>query len=69
MANTINFIACGIVTAFLLLSIALAGPHLLLPAVAMIVTVLIGGLCVYVANGMLQSRDKIEKEWEAENPE
>ena len=69
MANTINLIACGIVTAFLLLSIALAGPHLLLPAVAMIVTVLIGGLCVYVANGMLQSRSKIEKEWEAQNPE
>lgn len=69
MANTINFIACGIVTAFLLLSIALAGPHLLLPAVAMIVTVLIGGLCVYVANGLIQSRNKIEKEWEAQNPE
>lgn len=69
MANTINLIACGIVTAFLLLSIALAGPHLLLPAVAMIVTVLIGGLCVYVANGLIQSRNKIEKEWEAQNPE
>ncbi len=69
MANTINFIACTIVTLFLLLSIALAGPHLLLPAVAMIVTVLIGGLCVYVANGLLQSRNKIEKEWEADNPE
>ena len=69
MANTINFIACGIVVLFLLLSIVLAGPHLLLPAVAMIVTVLVGGLCVYVAVGMLQSRDKLEKEWEAENPE
>jgi len=69
MANTINFIACGVVTLFLLISIALAGPHLLLPAVAMIVTILIGGLCVYTANGMLQSRSKIEKEWEAENPE
>ena len=69
MANTINFIACAIVTAFLLLSIVLAGPHLLLPAVAMIVTVLVGGLCIYIANGMLQSRNKIEKEWEAENPE
>ena len=69
MANTINFIACGIVTLFLLLSIVLAGPHLLLPAVAMILTVLIGGLCIYVANGMIQSRNKIEKEWEADNPE
>lgn len=69
MANTINFIACAIVTAFLLLSIVLAGPHLLLPAVAMIVTVLVGGLCIYIANGMLKSRNKIEKEWEAENPE
>lgn len=69
MANTINFISCGIVTVFLLISIALAGPHLLLPAVAMILTVLIGGLCVYVANGMIQARNKIEKEWEAENPE
>ncbi len=69
MANTINFISCAVVTVFLLVSIALAGPHLLLPAVAMIVTVLVGGLCVYVANGMLQARNKIEKEWEAENPE
>ncbi len=69
MANTINFIACGIVTVFLLISIALAGPHLLLPAVAMIFTVLIGGLCVYVANDMINSRNKIEKEWEEANPE
>lgn len=69
MANTINFISCGIVTLFLLISIALAGPHLLLPAVAMILTVLIGSLCVYVANGMIQARSKLEKEWEAENPE
>ena len=69
MANTINFIACGIDTVFLLLSIAFAGPHLLLPAVAMIVVVLIGGLCIYVANGLIISRNKIEKEWEANNPE
>ena len=69
MANTINFISCGIVTIFLLISIALAGPHLLLPAVAMILTVLIGGLCIYVANDMINSRNKIEKQWEEENPE
>lgn len=69
MANTINFISCVIVTLFLLLSIVLAGPHLLLPATAMIVTVLVGGFCIYVANGMIQSRNKIEKEWEADNPE
>ncbi|MDG1996492.1 MAG: hypothetical protein P8J14_08360 [Emcibacteraceae bacterium] len=69
MANTINFIACGIVCLFLLVSIVLAGPHLLLPAVAMIVTVLVGGLCVYVAIGMMATRNKIEKEWEANNPE
>lgn len=69
MANTINFISSAIVVVFLLISIALAGPHLLLPAVAMIVTVLVGSLCLYVANGMMESRRKIEKEWEAENPE
>jgi hypothetical protein len=69
MANTINFIACGIITFLLLISIALAGPHLLLPAIAMIVTILIGGVCIYVANGLLESRDVIEKEWEANNPE
>jgi uncharacterized protein YhhL (DUF1145 family) len=69
MANTINFISCAIVCLFLLVSIALAGPHLLLPAVAMIVTVLVGGLCIYVANGMMTARNKIEKEWEANNPE
>lgn len=69
MANTINVIACGITTLLLLISIAFAGPHLLLPAVAMIVTVLVGGLCVYVAIGMLQSRKAIEQEWEANNPE
>jgi len=69
MANTINFISCGIVTLFLLVSIALAGSHLLLPAVAMIVTILVGSLCIYVADGMIKSRNKIEKEWEANNPE
>ncbi|MBL4603770.1 MAG: hypothetical protein JKY84_13565 [Emcibacteraceae bacterium] len=69
MANIINIISCGIVTVFLLISIAFAGPHLLLPATAMILTILVGGLCVYVAIGMFQARNKIEKEWEAENPE
>lgn len=69
MANIINIISCGIVTLFLLLSIALAGPHLLLPATAMIVVVLVGGLCIYVAGGLIQSRNKIEKEWLANNPE
>ncbi|MCC3861913.1 hypothetical protein [Pseudemcibacter aquimaris] len=69
MANTINIIACGITCLFLFVSILLAGPHLLLPATFMIVTVLVGGLCVYVADGMIKARNKIEKEWEAENPE
>jgi len=69
MANIITLIACGVVTLFLLISIAFAGDHLLLPAVAMILTVLVGGLCLYVANGMLTSRRAIEKEWEAKNPE
>lgn len=69
MANIINFISTAIVIVFLLISIALAGPHLLLPAVAMIVVVLVGSLCLYVADGMVKSRRKIEKEWEAANPE
>ena len=69
MANTINFISCGIVTLFLVISILLAGPHLLLPATAMIVVILVGGFCVYIAGGMFQARAKIEKEWEANNPE
>ena len=69
MANIINVISCGIVTVFLLISIAFAGPHLLLPATAMILTILVGGLCVNVAIGMFQARGKIEKEWEANNPE
>lgn len=69
MANTINFITCAFVTALLLISIALAGPHLLLPAVAMIVVILVGGLCIYVANSIIVARNKIEKEWETKNPE
>ncbi len=64
MANTITFIGCGIVSLLLLMSILLAGPHLLLPATFMIVTVLVGGLCVYIANGMIKRRTEIMKEWE-----
>ena len=64
MANTITFIGCGIVSLLLLMSILLAGPHLLLPATFMIVTVLVGGFCVYIANGMIQRRTEIMKEWE-----
>ncbi|MCF6197232.1 MAG: hypothetical protein L3J50_11085 [Emcibacter sp.] len=63
MANTITFIACGIVSLLLLASIMFAGHHLLLPATFMIVTVLIGGLCIYVANGMIQRRAEIMKSW------
>ena len=63
MANTITFIGCGIVSLLLLMSILLAGPHLLLPATFMIVTVLVGGLCVYIANGMIRQRAEIMKEW------
>ena len=63
MANTITFIGCGIVSLLLLMSILLAGPHLLLPATFMIVVVLVGGLCIYVANGMLHRRAEIMKEW------
>ncbi|MCK5424011.1 MAG: hypothetical protein KAI89_01470 [Emcibacter sp.] len=64
MTNTITFVACGIVSLLLLMSILLAGPHLLLPATFMIVTVLVGGLCVYIANGMIQSRAEIMKDWD-----
>lgn len=63
MANTITFIGCGIVSLLLLMSILLAGPHLLLPATFMIVVVLVGGLCIYVANGMIRQRTEIMKEW------
>ncbi len=64
MANTITFIGCGIVSLLLLMSILLAGPHLLLPGIFMIVTVLVGGLCVYIANGMIQRRTEIMKDQE-----
>ncbi len=63
MANIITFIGCGIVTLLLLMSIMLAGPHLLLPASFMIVSILVGGLCIYVAGGMIKSRAKIMKDW------
>ncbi len=65
MANIITFIGCGVVALLLLISIMMAGPHLLLPATFMIVVVLVGGLCVYIANGMLQTRTEIMKDWEA----
>lgn len=63
MANVITFIGCGFVSLLLVMSILLAGPSLLLPATFMIVTVLIGGLCIYIANGMIKSRTKIMKGW------
>jgi len=65
MANTITFIGCGIISLLLLMSIMLAGPHLLLPATFMIVVVLVGGFCMYVANGMLKRRAELMKKWEA----
>ncbi len=64
MANTITFIGCGIVSLLLLMSILLAGPHLLLPATFMIVTVIVGGFCIYIANGMMKRRAEIMKKWE-----
>jgi len=64
MANAITFIGCGIISLLLVMSILLAGPHLLLPATFMIVTILVGGLCVYIANGMIQRRTEIMKDWE-----
>ncbi len=64
MANTITFVGCGVVSLLLFISILLAGPHLLLPATFMIVTVLVGGLCVYIANGMIKRRAEIMKDWD-----
>lgn len=65
MANAITFIGCGVISLLLLMSILLAGPHLLLPATFMIVVVLVGGLCVYIANGMVKRRAEIMKDWDA----
>lgn len=64
MANTITFIGCGILSLLLVMSILLAGPHLLLPATFMIVVILVGGLCIYIANGMIRSRAEIMKKWD-----
>ena len=69
MTNAITFVGCGILSLLLLVSIMLAGPHLLLPATFMIVTVLVGGLCVYIANGIIRQRAEVMKDWEAGNPE
>jgi len=64
MANTITFIGCGVVSLLLLMSIMLAGPSLLLPATFMIVVVLVGGLCIYVAGGLIRRRAEIMKTWD-----
>ena len=64
MTNAITFVGCGIVSLLLLMSIMLAGPHLLLPATFMIVVVLVGGLCVHIASNMIQRRTEIMKDWE-----
>jgi len=69
MTNAITFVGCGILSLVLLVSIMLAGPHLLLPATFMIVTVLVGGLCVYIANGIIRQRAEVMKDWEVGNPE
>ncbi len=64
MANTITFIGCGVVSLLLFISILLAGPHLLLPATFMIVTILVGGFCIYIANNMIERRAEIMKDWD-----
>lgn len=64
MANAITFIGCGVITLLLFMSILFAGPHLLLPATFMIVVILVGGFCVYIAGGMLQRRAEIMKDWD-----
>lgn len=69
MANIATLISCVILSGLLFLSIILAGPHLLVPASFMIVTVFVGGLCIYVAGGILDSRRQVMKDWEARNPE
>lgn len=69
MANIVTLVSCVILAGLLLLSIILAGYHLLVPATFMIVTVFVGGLCVYVAGGILDSRKQVMKDWEARNPE
>ncbi|PCJ32193.1 MAG: hypothetical protein COA93_09785 [Alphaproteobacteria bacterium] len=64
MANTITFISCGVLTLLLLIAIMFAGSHLLLPAIFMIVTILVGGYCIYIADGMIKQRAEIMKKWE-----
>jgi len=69
MTNAITLAGCGILSLVLLVSIMLAGPHLLLPATFMIVTVFVGGLCIYIASGIIRQRAEVIKDWEARNPE
>jgi len=64
MANKITFFGCAFISLLLVISILLAGPHLLLPAVFMIVTIIVGGFCIYIADGMIKQRTKIMKDWE-----
>jgi len=63
MANVITFIGCGFLSLLLLASILWTGPHLLLPATFMIITILIGGYCVYIAGNMIKRRAEIMKDW------
>lgn len=69
MANIVTLISCVILSGLLVLSIVLAGYHLLVPASFMIVTVFVGGLCIYVAGGNFKVRQQLIKDWEARNPE
>ncbi len=64
MGNIITLVGCSIVSFMLLISIFLAGPHLTFPATFMIFTVLVGGLCIYVINGIFKKRAEIMKTWD-----
>ncbi|WP_138381062.1 hypothetical protein [Luteithermobacter gelatinilyticus] len=69
MANKITIISGILLSLILLGSIKFAGPDLLLPAVFMIVTVFVGGLCIHVVTGILKRREEVVKDWEARHQE
>ncbi|WP_321395430.1 hypothetical protein [Emcibacter sp.] len=69
MTNILTFAGSAFLALVLLIAILLTGPDLLLPATFMIVTVFVGWLCIYVVSGILSSRSKAVKDWEARHPE
>ena len=69
MAKPIIYLLSGLTTIILLIVAFSIGNAVLLPAIFVAATVVVGALCLHVAHDMIVARDKVMQEWEAKHPE